>query len=578
LARGPYEGAFWYHHIQDHPDFEEMARQNVRFIWASFWFTHLGEYMPDAAEWEPYTYAKQWSLKEPMTDAKIMTFIDTMHQHKIGTFAYMNVTEFGGAGGKSGNAEEAERILREQFADALLKDVKDKPIRTWEGAYAMNARRDCSLFPELVEQIRRHVQRLPNLDGFTIDQLVWANRLDYGHDDGVTMDGNRPVESMVGPVAGGVAEVCRQAHAVGWRVYVNQFWRVEVLGDVDGYCHETDLVRGLGYLAPLRPASSWHLLKKYDKDLLQFEGQLKRRLQFALFPQMIAHEFPISQQSHNANAADLLELYAPLFSALDGKVQVLLPHCVSVSGANDVNLFVNRAGDYVAPVTSRVRFLSRRKTAVEQVVVRLRVPDAGELAWAYVVSADGPPYWATVQHASDAVEITVDRHGTSSMVVVGRGARPSLPAIDVDRLAGVRDRLFPVPDSTVAKAGTRPALGGIQSATLLVDGVNVGEPGTVSVLVDGKPLGTLKDGVNSFPIELAEEKQLSAKPPRVQLVASDEGTWFTPEEARLTITLADGKRWCVATWTADAPAASAEGINSMILPLVWRPVEELRGE
>ena len=249
-----------------------------------------------------------------------------------------------------------------------------------------------------------------------------------------------------------------------------------------------------------------------------------------------------------------------------------------------MNLFVNRAGDYVAPVTSRARFLSRRKTAVESVVLRLRVPNAGELAWAYVISADGPPYWVAVQHASDTAEITIDRHGTSSMVVVGRGTRPSLPSIDVDRLAGVRDRLFPVPDSTVAKAGTRPysavakagtrpTLGGIQSATLLVDGVHLGEPGTVSVVVDGKPLGTLKDGANSFPLQLAEEKQLPANPPRIHLVAADEGTWFTPEEARLCITLADGKRCCVATWTADVPAASADGINSMILPLVWRPVE-----
>ena len=348
-----------------------------------------------------------------------------------------------------------------------------------------------------------------------------------------------------------------------------------MLRDVDGYCHETDLVRGLGYLAPFRPASSWHLLKKYDKDLLQFEGQLKRRLQFALFPQMIAHQFPISQQTHNAHAADLLELYAPLFSTLDGKQQVLLPHCVSVSGANDVNLFVNRAGNYVAPVTSRVRFLSRRTPAVEPIHVRLSVPDAAGLAWAYVVSADGPPYWARFQHSGEFVDIVIDRHATSSMVVVGRGQQPALPPIDVERLQGVRDRLFPPPDATAAGIGTRPAIDGIQAATLIVEGVNLGEPGTVSALVDGKPLGVLKNGVNSFPLELAKEKQLPADPPRIQLAGGDEGTWFLPERARLVITEAGGKRCCVATWTCEDIAQSAEGVNSMILPLAWRPIEEI---
>ena len=366
LPRGPYEGAFWYHHIQAHPDFDEMARQDVRFIWASFWFTHLGEYLPEATEWAPYTYAKWWSLKERMSDERINAFIRDMHQRKIGVFAYFNVTEYGGSGGQGGDPEAASRILREQFAESLIKDVNGQPIPTWEGAMAMNARRDGPFFAALAEQLRRHITRLPQLDGFTIDRLDWASIIDYGHDDGLTMIGNRPVQNMVGPVAEGIAEVCRQAHAAGWRVYVNHIWRIEVLRDNDGYCDESDHVRGLHYVSAFRPASAWNLQIRYDGDLLPFEAQLKRRLQFAVFPQMIAHKFPISQQDPNPNAADLLELYAPLFSMLAGKEQVLLPHCVSVSGANDANLFVNQTGNFVVPVTSRVRFLSRPTTAAEQ--------------------------------------------------------------------------------------------------------------------------------------------------------------------------------------------------------------------
>lgn len=415
--RGPYEGAFWYHHIQSHPSFAEMARQNIRFIWASFWFTHLGEYLPDAPQWEPYSYARIWNLQELMTDEKINAFIGKMHAQQIGVFAYFNVTEYGGKGGRSGDAETAGRILREQFSDALIKDAKGQPVPTWEGAMAMNARHDYSLFQALAEQLRRHITRLPQLDGFIIDRLDWASRIDYGHDDGLAMIGSRPVENMTAPVADGIAEVCRQAHTAGWRVFVNQFYRIEVLRDNDGYCHENDAVRWLGYVSPFRPAAAWHFRKPYtgsltykgtdssyatggyinDKgprkvsDLLQFEAQLKRRLQFAIFPQMVAHAFPLIQQAPDTHAADLLELYVPLFTTLDGKEQVLQPHCVSVSGANDVNLFINRAGHYVVPVTSRVRFLSRRTAAKESVRVQLNVSNAADLAWAYVVSADGPP-------------------------------------------------------------------------------------------------------------------------------------------------------------------------------------------
>ena len=56
-------------------------------------------------------------------------------------------------------------------------------------------------------------------------------------------------------------EVCRLAHAAQQAVFVNQFYRVEVLRDVDGYCHENDYLPALGYLSPYRPASAWHMRK-----------------------------------------------------------------------------------------------------------------------------------------------------------------------------------------------------------------------------------------------------------------------------------------------------------------------------
>jgi hypothetical protein len=418
LPRGNAEGTFWYHHIQDHPDFAEMARQRVRYIWSSFWFTWLGDYLPDAAEWEPYTYARWWKLGEKMSDAKINAFITLMGEHGIGVYAYFNVTEYGGAGGASGDAAEATRLLRERFADALVKDEKDHDIPTWEGAMAMNPRRGLSLWPVLEEQVRRHLQRLPGIEGFIIDRLDWASRYDYGHDDGVTMVEDRPAENMAAPVAEAVQSVCRLAHAAGKRVFVNQFYRLEVLRDVDGYCHENDYVPALAYLAPYRPVSAWHMRADYGADLLEFEKQLKLRLQFAVFPQMIAHQFPIAQQKPDPKAADMLELYAPLFDTLIGKRQVLEAHCVSATGDNDVNLFINRAREYVAPLTSRTRHRSQGAAGVEAATITVRVPDAARLKSARIYSADGEPYDAPVTADQGAAVVRVTRHATASVVVL----------------------------------------------------------------------------------------------------------------------------------------------------------------
>lgn len=417
LPRGPYEGAFYYHHIQAHPDFAEMARQGVRYIWTSFWFTHLGEYLPTESEWHPYTYARSWKLGETMSDAKIRAFARSMHEHGVGVYAYFNVTEYGGAGGKGGDAAEAQRQLREQFADALIHDESGKPVPTWEGSMAMNPGRRYALWPHLEEQVRRHLERLPEIDGFVIDRLDWASKLDYAHDDGFTMVGNRPAANMAMSVGEAVRAVCRMAHAAGKRVYVNQFYRIEVLRDVDGYCHENDYLPGLGYLSPYRPASAWHLQADYTRDLAAFESQLQKRLHWALFPQMIAREFPISQQKPDVRAAALLEAYTPLFDPLRGASQVLLPHVVEVSGANQANVFETPSGDYVIPVTSRTRHLADK--ARESVTLTLRVPDARRLMNAQVRTLGSPPAPALMRRKGGVVEIDFDGHGAASVVIIG---------------------------------------------------------------------------------------------------------------------------------------------------------------
>jgi len=427
MPRGPHEGAFWYHHIHDHPDFDEMARQNVRYLWASFWFTHLGEYLPDATEWKPYTYACWWKLGKPVSDAFIRDFCRRMHSRQIGVYAYFNLTEYGGAGDESGDATEAERRLKERFADAMIRNAAGQPIPTWEGAMAMNPGGRYPLWPFLEEQARRHLRRLPEIDGFIVDRLDWTSTFDYAHDDGLTRLGEKPAENLAVPVAEALARLCEMTHAAGKRVLVNQFYRVEVLRDVDGYCHENDLLPALGWLSPYRPAAAWHRVRPYKDDLYAFEAHLKQRLQFALMPQMIAREFPIAQQEPDPEAADLLERYAPLFARLAGKEQVLLPHCIEADGENDVNLFINGAGQYVIPLTSRQRFLSRRAESFETVTVRLRVPRADGLAWAHVVSPDAPVGPARIVAAPGGVNIVVERHGAASIIMAGTSPEPALP-------------------------------------------------------------------------------------------------------------------------------------------------------
>jgi len=563
MPRGNHEGAFWYHHIQDHPDFEEMERQNVRFIWSSFWFTFLGEYLPAETTWHPWTYAKGWKLGKTMSDRQINDFIAQMHRHGIAMYAYFNVTEFGGTGGESGDPAEARRILETRFANALVKDVHGKTIPTWQGAMAMNARSEYALRPFLQEQIRRHIERLPDFDGFMIDRLDWGSLLDYGHDDGLTMVGDRPADNMAGAVADAVQDVCRLSHAAGKRVFVNQFWRVEMLRDVDGSCHESDFL-AQGYLTFFRPASAWHQQRPYvgQSDLAPFEAQLKRRLQIALLPQMIAHRFPISQQPADEVAADVMELFAPLFKAFAGKRQVLQPHCVHVSGTNDVNLFVDGQGRYVVPVTSRTRFLTRGDHATESVEVTIATPEAAELTWAHAIPLGGRPYQTVVRRSDGQTIVQLDRHGTATVLVAGKGQPPAMEDADAARLVKLRDARFParphaptppapVPTETAAKA------------TLHIQGDCFYHPGPFTVALGETVVGTLAGQSGSFECTLDEPAK-----PVVRITAGDDGAWFLPKDVRLTLQNAD-QTGASATWTPGEPIHAGRSAKELVLPLRW---------
>jgi hypothetical protein len=570
MPRNGLEGAFYYEHIEDHPPFDEMARQRIRYLWSSFWFTHVGEYLPPETEWMPFTYANWWRLGEMMSDRKIRAFIREMNEHGIRVFAFFNVDEYGGPGSYGGlnlpgDSPEVEAWRNARFADAIVKDAEGKEIPSWEGCKVMNADRRYSFFPHLMEQVRRHLARLPEIEGFVIDRMDWASILDYGHADDFTMVGEKPAENMALPVAAAVQEVCRLTHEQGKRVYINQFYRVEVLRDVDGFCHENDYPPALGYLTPYRPVSAWHYRKPYHGDLLLFEAQLKRRLQFAVFPQMIAHDFPISQQEPDARAADVLEIFAPLFSTLLGKEQVLLPHSVAVTGANDVNLFVNGETNYVAPVTSRTRFLSRRVRSTEQVTVKLRVPDGAGLAWAHVYSADGAPYRGALSRSKDEVTVTAAHHGSVSVVVIGKGKEPAFDDADVPRLARLRERLFPLPVGAVGVDAARPAVAGVKNVRLRIEGTQVGDSGTVAVLVDGKKVGELSSAYGSFPLA----PTLPPGPPRVSLIVPDEGMWFVPQQIDLVATGSGGRDTSLAKWTPENNARAGASTRELHLQMKW---------
>jgi len=573
MPTGKIDGAFWYHHIMRRPTAEELKRQNVRYLWSSFWFTHLGNYLPQEKEWYPYTYAPNTYVAIPgekMSDDKINAVIDELSKENISLFAYFNVTEYGGKGGEGGDKEEANRILREQFANALVKDRDGNAIETWEGAMAMNANEKYALWPFLEEQVRRHISRIPQFEGFLTDRLDWASVLDYAHDDGLTMDGDKTAENLAVPIRNAIDRVGEMMHEKQKRFYVNQFARVEPLKNTDGYCHEKDFLP-LGYLSPYKPLAAWFATKPYSRvsDLSYHEAHLKKRLQIAMFPQLISHEFPVSQQQPDPVAADFNEIYTPLFAPFVGKRQVLMPHCISASGDNDCNLFTDKDGNYVIPLTSRSRFITLGNIKTESTVVTVTTADAGELRWAHVIPAIAKPYKTSIRTENGKAMISLDKHGSASVIIAGKGIEPQLPNTDYQRLAKVCNKRFPKAQPDTKLKTAVPPRGKIRSAEIILCGKNFYHNVPFEVAVNDVKCGTFASDsckLSCNNISLQEVMKVSVK-------AADDGAWWLPSKALLVIELENGL-FHAALWNNDDVISASESTAlTQVFDLQWVDAE-----
>jgi hypothetical protein len=264
-----------------------------------------------------------------------------------------------------------------------------------------------------------------------------------------------------------------------------------------------------------------------------------------------------------------MELFAPLFEPLMGKEQVLYPHCVEASGPNNANLFRNSSGFYVVPVTSLVRFLCRPPHVLEPAELVLRVPDADELEWAHIYSADTAPYRAPVKIDSGVALVRLEKHGTSSVAVIGKGPEPLLEDTDSGQLAAIRESLFPAESRPAA--ATRPEIKDVTELKLQISCLPLGTTypkAVTSVMVDGRRVGEIRDAQCWFEFS-APAEELPERPPEVSLKPGDEGTWLVPENVDLIVQTREGQTFRTASWETGDPC-SAERLRGIRLPLSWR--------
>jgi hypothetical protein len=359
---GAMAGGGAYSGDEDPVDVAKLKAMAFRINWKlSDDFPYMGMFLP------PITNADQtWDRsgdesappdKPRRTSARRLNdYARYMRTNGFYVLDYFNVTEFGKnmAGDpvrKPGDPDlwqDPRAFLTTQLPGAILLGG----AATCYNASVVDAG-DPAYQAFLLEQVRRHIQWIPDSAGICIDRLDWLARVNTNADDGASWINGGPARSLGVSWLRLLDLLGPELHAAGKVIFVNPIYsRLDLLRQVDGiYTEFGQDGRSLNASALMglrKPVLAW----SYNETLHQPDPDafFQRHLLLGVFPTV-----PYPWNNHCITpepAADQVYTdYGPLLDALRGKQWVLAPHCVEVTGgAAKANLFQVPAG-YVLPVT-----------------------------------------------------------------------------------------------------------------------------------------------------------------------------------------------------------------------------------
>ena len=341
-------------------DVAKLKRMGFRVNWkASYDFPYMGMFLPPIADAERYPRLVK---KNTTSIQQLRDYSARMRQMGFHVLNYFNVTEFGGTPGQPKEADptlapadrwkNVHNFMSNDVADGILLSLQGRPYGSWEGCVAM----DCG-GPKyrafLLEQARRHLEKLPASDGLCIDRLDWLRFYNLRADDGQSWRHNQPCRALYSSWRSLLGELGPMVHTADKIILVNAMInRTELLRHVDGIYHEFGHVpadfNGAALQCVLKPCIAWtphENTLKPDPD-----AYFQRHLHLGVFP---TAPLPVNDHTITPSAwADRWYLdYGPLLEALRGRQWVLTAGCVEAATPDvKVNLF-QVPGGYVVPVT-----------------------------------------------------------------------------------------------------------------------------------------------------------------------------------------------------------------------------------
>jgi hypothetical protein len=393
-------------------DPERLMQMGFRVNWkASFDFPYMAMFIPpvgsDTEEWIDFK-------KQKTSIAKMRAHSQDMRRMGFFVLNYFNITECGAyyqfpppprkAAKDEDLWKDANDFLFYAMGDAILPGPDGKPFDSWEGCVAMDPGE--KVYQEfLLEQARRHIERLPESSGICIDRMDWNWRYNRQRDDGVTWLDGKPARAVSVSWHSMMNRLGPLMHDAGKVIYGNPHCcRFDLLRQFDGIYDEVgdrpESVNLSGLAGINKPVMQWTSVAENIRK--EPDAYFQRHLHLGAF--LTA---PLPGNDHailpNAEIERHYLDYGPLLDTLRGKRWLLLPHVVHVEGDKALANVFDVPGGYVIPVT-----FGGKEPAAEVVLQNLpRLPGQKGFRAQAIQPGDTRPVTVNVADSGDLLRASV---------------------------------------------------------------------------------------------------------------------------------------------------------------------------
>jgi len=310
------------------------------------------------------------------------------------------------------NVHARPETVAEHFAGLEAFDERGEPQNVYRGEWAVAAQVDNAFGRHLVDQLKRLISAYPEVPGFFVDNYS-GQRIDFAHDDGVTMVHNRPAYDFNRNLQDVGTECLRIGREAGKVMMINKLATIESAKGADMV-----LVEALDPQAFVVYAFACvnRAFFPFGPDRPRGEEVEEHLLQLLL----IWGGTPAVRPSEHLA---LLSAYRSLTDALIGKRWVFDEDPLTLPAGYEGQIFridphAPHAGNVVVTVVDPNRSWKDRKFS-EGATVTVRLPEAAELSkatWLSVERSDQPPMACQIERTGRSLKIHLPPVGAAGIL------------------------------------------------------------------------------------------------------------------------------------------------------------------